>query len=63
MQPDMFVEIAGVSEGTETELALQWLVSGVGPAKGDIVLYLNKGMKHILSEANNRWLVKKIPSL
>ena len=57
----MFVEIAGVSEGTETELALQWFVSSVGPAKGDIILYLNNGIEHIPSEANSRWLVKKIP--
>lgn len=62
MQPDVFVEIAGVSEGTETELALQWFVSSVGPAKGDIILYLNKGMEHIPSGANSRWLVKKISS-
>jgi len=62
MQPDVFVEIAGVSERSETELALQWFVSSVGPAKGDIILYLNHGMEHILSEANSRWLVKEIPS-
>lgn len=47
MQPDVFVEIAGVSEGTETELTFQWFVSSVGPAKGDIILYLNNGMEHI----------------
>jgi hypothetical protein len=40
MQSDVFVEIAGVSEGTETELALQWFVSSVGPATGDITSYL-----------------------
>jgi len=62
MQPDVFVEIAGVAEGTETELALQWFVSGVGPEKGDIILYLNNGMIHIPSGANSRWLVKKISS-
>jgi len=54
MQPDVFVEIAGVSEGTETELALQWFVSGVGPEKGDIILYLNKDMIHNLPGANSR---------
>jgi hypothetical protein len=62
MQPDVFVEIAGVAEGSETELALQWFVSSVCPAKGDIILYLSKGMEHIFSEANSSWLVKKILS-
>jgi hypothetical protein len=42
VQADVFVEVAGVSERTEAELALQWFVSGVGPAKGDSMVYFNK---------------------
>jgi hypothetical protein len=45
VQPDVFVEIARVSEGTEAELAFQWLVARVCPVKDDSKVSLRKGEK------------------
>jgi hypothetical protein len=38
VQPDVFVEIARVSKGSEAELAFQWLVARVCPVKDDITV-------------------------
>jgi hypothetical protein len=63
MQSDVFVEIAGVSEGTEAILALQWFVSSVGPVKGDSMVYLTKynSMEHIPSEAHSHSASQEYP--
>jgi hypothetical protein len=45
VQPDVFVEVAGVPKGTQTELAFQWLVAGVCPAKDDSSVPLRKYYK------------------
>jgi hypothetical protein len=64
MKSDVFVEIAGVSEGTQTVLALQWFVSSVGPAKGDSMVCFTKykARSIFLQKLTVAQLVKKILS-